>query len=252
MMRITILFGGATPFLVSPRIRRLVSATTINLTAPKIVKMGRSKNQKRKHQQQQQAKNNGGKSKNKRRKNMQQFWILDCQATKVSGDNEGDSGSIGDIELLVTRVELTDDHQKANLQSRATGNDKSLAKKDQTENTEENAERATGGDHDEAAIPILTLIPPTGDISGSVSACNTTTDPEGETEDKGGLSIKVSIRKANSAKRPIEKVQFDLRSDLALSVITRSFSSPFLRFSSAVTMSTISSHVQMATVATAS
>jgi len=181
--------------------KRLVAAA---LKLPNHFVMGRSSKNKRKHQQQQQQQ--GGKS--KRQRKQQRFWILDCQDTSTARKKDDDEEDAADIEILVTRIELSDDYKRF----LPPDQDKTIVDEIDSGSTESGI--VTGGcettkasveaqieDHD---VPIHSLTPYMGQRS-VVDLEN-----QKDLDAKNSASVKVAIRKSTSAKRPILKVRLFL------------------------------------------
>jgi type I site-specific restriction endonuclease len=182
--------------------------------------MGRSKTNKRKlhHHEQQQKKQpkHGGKSKRQRKV---RFWILDCKDTTPLRNADVDKGQVEEepetahVELLVTRVELSDDYEhviqvadpSANVAGDAVlrGNGQvatPLAEQDT------NPEASTTITFENHTAPILTLQSPGLPSSSSVAPVDEKVQESDDTENS--KSITVAVRKATSAKRPMQKVGY--------------------------------------------
>jgi hypothetical protein len=157
--------------------------------------MGRSSKNKRKHQQQQQLQQ-GGKSKRQR---MQRFWILDCQdSSKSQKQDDDEEDDAADVEILVTRIELSDTYrqvppadQDTVIASQVESGGKDIASDELA--TKEASIEARFEDHE---APIHSFVSYVGQRS--------LVDLEEQKESPA--IVKVAIQKAASAKRPILQV----------------------------------------------
>jgi hypothetical protein len=154
--------------------------------------MGRSSSKRKRQQAQQQATHNKNKSNNKkskRKKKRDRFWVEDCQDTKIPEDRTAD------IDVLVTRVELEDSFWNAPDGPETTG---PIGKSPKTHQTS-----AKGPDSGETRETSTKTDDPIGSPTTKETSDTSQEKQENSTESSTAL---VCVRKAENAKRPLQRV----------------------------------------------